>query len=61
MHEPWIPHFGNHIPYTTEAEDKVLHFRKELAKAEKNLGEARWVLVEDEDNYLTACTHGLDC
>lgn len=37
-HKPWIPHFGNHIPYTTEAEDKVNTLKEELEKA---MGELR--------------------
>ena len=36
-YEPWIPHFGNNIPYTSEAEDKVKQLEKELAKAKKEI------------------------
>lgn len=39
MYEPWIPHFGNKVPYTTAKEDKVIALRKELAKAEKEIEE----------------------
>ena len=36
-HEPLIPHFGNQVPYTTAAEDRVAALRKELEKAEKEI------------------------
>lgn len=37
MHQPWIPHFGNHIPYTTKEEDKVIELEKQLEKARQEV------------------------
>lgn len=38
--KPWIPHFGNQVPYTTAKEDAVINLKKALAKAEKEVEEA---------------------
>lgn len=51
-HTPWIPHFGNHIPYTTEREDTIIRLTEALNAAQGE--DARWELirVEDTDDYL---------
>lgn len=47
MHKPWIPHFGNHIPYTTAQEDKINYLKAELEKA---MGVDFTIEYEDEDD-----------
>lgn len=37
MHEPWIPHFGNNVPYTTREQDRVDELREQLRRAEEEL------------------------